>query len=234
MIKANYWKIVWVFMVIAAIGCVGVAQAETHTEDFDSGYSLGQTIGTHTDWYDGGNGPTVNSGVGVVGSVGLTEASSIFNWTAHPFSWSEVTKVIIGLDFQTDGSGHFDDDRCGWTINSGSVNSADFFGAQLDHPDGGIVTYWRNSSGSRVQTPIVAFGDLKASTWYRFRNEITKLTSTSARLDVSLDELDAAGNPIGSPLTGTVEDTSVWSGGAPDTKYFTSSNICLPSRTTVP
>jgi len=223
--RTNYWKKVLVLMVVGAMACVGVAQAETHTEGFELDYNLGEKIGTHSDWYDGGNGPTVNSGIGVVGSVGLSPASAIFNWVAHPFNWNDVTKVIIRMDFQTDGSGHFDDDRCGWTINSGSVNSADFFGTQLDHPDGGIVTYWRNDSGSRVQTPIVVFGDLKAGTWYRFRNEMTKLTATSARLDVSLDELDAAGNPIGSPLTGTVEDTSAWPGGAPDTKYFTASTI---------
>jgi len=225
MIRTNCWKKVLVLMAVGAMAWAGAAQAQTYSEDFESGYSLGQKIGTHSDWYDGGDGPTVTSGIGVVGSVGLSPANNIFNWVANSFNWSEVTKVIIRMDFQTDGSGHFDDDRCGWTINSGSVNSADFFGAQLDNPDGGIVTYWRNSSGSRVQTPIVAFGDLKASTWYRFRNEITKLTSTSARLDVSLVELDAAGNPTGTPITGTVEDTSVWPGGAPDNKYFTASNI---------
>jgi hypothetical protein len=223
--RTNYWNKVLVLMVVGAMALAGAAQAQIHTEDFESGYNLGQNIGSHEDWYDGDAGPTVNSEIGVAGSVGLSNANNIFNWTAHPFNWNEVTKVIIGMDFQTDGSSHFDDDRCGWTINSGSVNSADFFGTQLDHPDGGIVTYWRNSSGSRVQTLILAFGDLKASTWYRFRNEMTKLTSTSARIDISLVELDVTGNPIGSPLTGTVEDTSVWPGGAPDNKYFTASNI---------
>jgi len=113
MIKANYWKKVLVLMVVGVIGLVSTAQAQTYSEDFESGYSLGEKIGTHPDWYDGGNGPTVGSGIGVAGSVGLTEASAIFNWTALPFNWNEVTKVIIGMDFQTDGSGHFNDDRCG-------------------------------------------------------------------------------------------------------------------------
>jgi hypothetical protein len=205
---------------------LGVAQAQIYTEDFESGYSLDEKIGTHPDWYDAGNGPTVSSGIGLESSVGLTEASAIFNWGAHPFSWNDVSKLIVGMDFQTAAnSGHFDDDRCGWTINSGSVDSGNFFGAQLNHPDGGIVTYWRDSSGSRVQTQIVALPEFEASTWYRFRNEITRLTATSARIDVSLYELDASGNPTGTPWTGSVEDTSTWLGGAPDTKYFTAATI---------
>ena len=91
--------------------------------------------------------------------------------------------------------------------------------------DGGIVTYWRNSSGTRIQTPITALPTLTANTWYRFQMDVTKLTATSAKIDVSLVRLDASGNPTGTPYTGTVPDTSTWSGGAPHTSYFTATTL---------
>ena len=129
------------------------------------------------------------------------------------------------MDFQTNASGQFDDDRMGWMTTSNSTDSANIFGAQLDHADGGIVTYWRNSSGTRIQTPIVALPTLTANTWYRFQMDVTKLTATSAKIDVSLVRLDASGNPTGTPYTGTVPNTSTWSGGAPATSYFTAATL---------
>ncbi|KKL56257.1 hypothetical protein LCGC14_2247220, partial [marine sediment metagenome] len=192
-------------------------------EDFNSGFALGSNVGSHADWYDGNNGPDVANGAGPDGSRGLEAANNVFTWTAHSFDWSDpaLLKVVIQMDFQTSTGGNFDDDRCVWNTDGAGVSSSNLFGAQLDHIDGGIVTYWRNSGGTRIQTPIVSLPGTKASTWYRFRNEITKLTATSARLDVSLVELDAQGFEIGVPYTGTVADTSTWPGGAPDTKYFT-------------
>ena len=76
----------------------------------------------------------------------------------------------------------------------------------------GIVTYWQDGSGTLIQTPIVGLTGIKANTWYRFLAEITKLTATSARIDVSLVELDAGGNPTGTSITGTVSDTSTMAG----------------------
>jgi hypothetical protein len=83
------------------------------------------------------------------------------------------------------------------------------------------VTYWRDGSDTRIQTPIVSLPTLSPNTWYHFRSDINKLTATSASIDVSLVELDGSGNPTGSPYTGTVADTSTWAGGAPATGYFT-------------
>ena len=116
---------------------------------FDTGYTLGQVVGAHADWFDAGAGPVVTSGNGLAGSVGLASANDIFTWTARPFNWnsSEVAGVNLQMDFQTDGSGDFDDDRMGWIITNTSVDSTNFFGVQLDTvEDGGIVTYWRDSS----------------------------------------------------------------------------------------
>ena len=102
---------------------------------------------------------------------------------------------------------------------------------QLDHTNGGIVTYWSNIIGGSktndVIVPLTALGEgTKASTWYRFRVEITKLTETSAQIDVSLVELDAGGNPIGTPLIGSIADTSLLaSGHTPDEGYFTANSM---------
>ena len=191
-------------------------------EGFDA-YTPGSTIGTYGDWYDGGGGPVVTDGNGVAGSVGLGSAANIFTWTAHPFDWNDpnILGVTIGMDFQTDASGQFDDDRLGWMIAANSIDSADIFGVQLDHPDGGIVTYWRQGA-TRIQDQIVPLSGTKSNTWYRFRAEITKLAlPTEARIEVNLVELDVDGNPVGTPYSGTVENTSLWSGGVPDDRYFT-------------
>jgi len=167
--RTNNWTKVLVLILVGAIGLVGVAQADSYSEDFES-YSPGQKIGAHPGWYDGGNGPTVNSGIGVAGSVGLTEATVAFNWTALPFNWNEVAKVIIGMDFQTDGSGHLDDDRCAWTINSGSVDSSNLFGVQIDPGGGGynIEAYWDGGSAADKRPSIVDLPALSANTWYAF------------------------------------------------------------------
>ncbi|MDY6839027.1 MAG: DNRLRE domain-containing protein, partial [Thermodesulfobacteriota bacterium] len=205
-------------------------------ETFDTGFTLGQTVGTHSDWFDNGGGPVVTDVNGCGGSPGLAPAGNIFIWTAddHEFDWNDpdFAGIRLGMDFQTDGNGsndYFDDDRLGWMITESEVGSTNIFGVQLDDVNGGIVTYWRDSSDTRIQDPIVDLtGLLSANTWYRFRAEITKLTDTSAKIDVSLVELDDNCNPVGTPITGTVEDTSQWDDGtgapgdrAPGTKYFT-------------
>ena len=122
----------------------------------------------------------MTAGNGVAGSTGLAAAASIFNWTAHPFNWNaaDFQSVSLQMDYRTDGSAAFDDDRLSWTIASSSTDSTNQFGVQLDTvEDGGIATYWRNSTGGRVQTPIVPLPALAANTWYRLRADITKLTA---------------------------------------------------------
>ena len=167
------------------------------------------------------------AGHGVASSVGLDPAANIFTWNAQPFDWNDPSflSVLLKADFQTDGSGQFDDDRVGWMTTANTINSTNFFGVQLDHSDGGIVTYWRNSGGTRIQTPITALPTLSANTWYHFEAVITKLSATSAKIDVSLVQLDASGNPTGTTYAGTVNDTSTWSAGAPATSYFAASTM---------
>ena len=199
-------------------------------EGFETGYTLGQTIGTHADWFDAGAGPVINAGVGVTGSRGLAAATDIFTWLAHPFQWNDPDLAVANfqMDFKTDANGEFDDDRIGWMITDTSAISSEFFGVQLDHPDGGIVTYWRDSADVRIQTPIAPLTGAtatKANTWYRFQAKIAKLTATSAKIDVTLTELDAAGVPTGTPVTGSVADTSLWPDGAPAARYFTASSM---------
>ncbi len=195
--------------------------------DFETGYTLGQTIGTNTGWYDGGSGPVVNSGSGLGGSVGLAPATNVFTWTAHPFNWNatDFLGVDFQMDYQTDGSGQFDDDRLGWMINNASVDSVNQFGVQLDTSDGGIVTYWRDASDTRVQTPIVPLSNLTPNTWYRLQAKFTKLTATSAKIDVTLTQLDANGLPTGTPYTGTLPDTSLWADGVPPARYFSPTSM---------
>ena len=195
---------------------------------FDTGFTIGQTVGAHADWYDGGAGPVVTSGNGLGASVGLAPAANIFTWTNRPFNWNspDLAGITLQMDFQTNASGQFDDDRMGWMTTDTSVDSINTFGVQLDTTeDGGIVTYWRDSNDVRVQTPIVPLSTLPANTWFRFWARITKLTPTSAKIDVKLVQLDAAGNPTGTPYAGTLADTSLWPDGAPDTRYFTATTM---------
>ena len=196
-------------------------------ESFDS-FTAGSTIGTYPDWYDGGAGPVVTSGIGLTSSIGLSPASNVFTWTAYPFNWNaeDFSSITFSMDYQTNSSGQFDDDRMGWIISDTSTSSADQFGVQLDSSDGGIVTYWRLEDGTtRIQTPIAEFTTLSSSTWYRLEATFTKLTPLSAKIDVVLTELDASGNPTGTPITGTLPDTSAWSDGVPAARYFTATSM---------
>ena len=159
-------------------------------ESFNT-YTAGSTIGTYTGWYDGGAGPVVTAGNGVASSIGLGTGSAIYNWTAHPFNWNaaDFEKIVLQQDFQSTASGVFDDDRLAWTTVYNSTTSSNQFGVQLDNNPIGINTYWLNGS-NRVNDTIASLTGIEASTWYRFRAEITKLTATSARIDVSLVKLD--------------------------------------------
>jgi hypothetical protein len=185
-------------------------------------------VGAHPDWYDGGGGPVATAGSGVAGSVGLGSAGAIFTWTAHPFDWNapDFQGVNFQADFQTDGSSHFDDDRIGWMITDSSTSSSNIFGLQLDPGGSGydIEGYWDGASADR-RPHIVDLPALSANTWYRFRADITKLTATSASIDVTLTELDASGNPVGVVASGSIADTSTLGADAPNSKYFTASAI---------
>jgi uncharacterized repeat protein (TIGR02543 family) len=196
-----------------------------YSESFESGFTLGADVGEHADWFDGDDdqGSDVTAGIGLLGSVGLGTGNRIFTWTAHPFSWNapDFQQVNLQMDFQTDAAGQFDDDRLCWNIDRDGYASDNVFGVHLDHTDGGITTYWRDTTGTRIQDQIVDISGLAADTWYRFRTEISKLGATEAQIDVHLVRLDGSGNPTGTPYTGTVTNTGTWPGGAPDERYFT-------------
>ena len=197
-------------------------------EDFESGYSDGAAIRLHSDWFTEASrtNPTTEDNVGLNGTWGLSAGSPIFTWVAHPFDWNTdlaiLDKVIVQMDFQTDGSGHFDDDRIGWMISDTDDSSSHIFGIQLDPGGSGycIEGYWDGVSAADKRPHIVDIPSLSANTWYRFRAEITKLTATSAKVDVSLRELDGSGNPVSVVASGSIADTAALGSDAPISKYF--------------
>jgi uncharacterized repeat protein (TIGR02543 family) len=76
------------------------------TENFNS-LTLGTRIGLVPGWADSGSGPSVVAG-GLASTQGLGTGSSIFNWSAHPFLWTNPAEF-----------GHFPDgfpDQCFWNI----------------------------------------------------------------------------------------------------------------------
>ncbi len=207
-------------------------------EDFEAGFTIGQPVGNNGEWFDDGGGPVVTAGAGVAGSVGLAPSPNIFIWTANEFDWSSKTlsSVVVQLDLQTDGSGVLDDDRVGWMISDSSVNSDLIFGVQVDPSGGGddgdpagsmrLEGYWDaviNVDENKRPFIDSAPGNLNPNTFYRLRAEFTKLSDTSARIDASLTELDASGDPVAGPpvLEGTITDTSTLGADAPDVAYFT-------------
>jgi hypothetical protein len=153
---------------------LAVAAASVFQEDFESGFTTGQTIGAHPDWFDAGAGPVVTSGIGVAGSIGLAPGTDVFTWTAHPFDWSAAGFISaeFSLDFETDASGQLDDDRVGWMITDASADSSNFFGVQLDPGGAGpsgldIEGYWDGPTTADLRPSIVDVPVLANSTWYR-------------------------------------------------------------------
>jgi len=201
------------FLGVLAGGFVTGATAAVYTEDFESGWAPGAEVGTHPDWYsEPTRGPWVNQGVGVAGSTGLSPGRREFTWTAHPFSWSDpgFTGVVMQMDYQAAAaaspSGPFDDDRLGWVKKATSVNRADNFLVDMD--EGIIRAKWDNVNGSERKIPLATLPAVIPDAWYRFRVEFTKLTATSARIDVSLTELDELGTPGNVILTVALPDTN--------------------------
>ncbi|MDX2475519.1 MAG: T9SS type A sorting domain-containing protein, partial [Candidatus Krumholzibacteria bacterium] len=199
-------------------------------EDFE-GFSLGSYVGADDSWFDGGGGPTVTAGIGVAGSVGLTNSGSIFTWADQPFDWNaaDFLGVKFSMDFQTSGSGTYDDDRIGWMIHNDSTDSDDIFGVQLD-PGGvghNIECYWDGESfgDNGGRTSIADLPTLTANGWYRLQANITRLTATSARIDVMLTELDGSGNEGAVVASGSIADTDLLANTpgneSPNPGYFT-------------
>ncbi len=229
------WRIITILtFLISMVGMpTTVAKAAGISENFESGWSDHAFIDTVTGWYSA-NGIYVENDFGVGGTWGLGNSNNIFTWMGHPFQWSDptLTGVRFGMDFQTNGSGGFDDDRVGWMIAGNSTVSDNFFGVQMDPGGTGqnIEAYWDGvtvNDGGR--TSIVSLTGLSVSAWYRLQAEITKLTATSARIDVTLTALDASGNPGAVVASGSIPDTSL----LPDTTdnykpkpgYFTATTM---------
>ncbi|HET6274103.1 MAG TPA: metallophosphoesterase, partial [Bacteroidota bacterium] len=188
-----------------------IVQNTPFRETFES-VTTPSSLNAHPEWRDGTGGPTVNAGIGVNGSNGLTNADSIFTWEAIPFSWnaSSFQGAVFQMDFQSSATAPFlDDDRIGWMITNTTAASVNFFGVQLDPDAAGtgqnIEMYWDNQSNTNVRTTITnTTGLLQATTWYRLRLEVTKLGAAAAQLDVLLTQLDASGNPVRVVATGFV------------------------------
>jgi len=208
------------------------------TDNFNS-YTVGTAVNNQGGWNQSNNGTNYQIVANcVAGTNGVNYAPGVskqLNWMGHPFAWSDLAignKIITRMDFQTDSNKQFDDDRTGWVTSGGLDNSSYHFATQLDNTDGGgggrIVTYWRDvyGAGNRVQNSIVSYAGLTlASTWYRSQLEITKLGPTSARLDVNLWKLDAAGNTVDGPIaSGSIADTSTYANPVP-AGYFTATTL---------
>lgn len=199
------------------------AAIRTFGQGFESGFTLDATVGSHTDWFDGGTGPTVIEGTGAGASVGLVPSGGIFHWTAHAFDWNDpaFVAVVLQLDIQANTVGWFDNDRVGWTIDPTSTSQSDVFGIQLDPGGTGlnIEGFWEGQS-LPAHPSIVSVATLTPDAWYRLSARITKLTATSARIDVTLTALNVAGEPGAVVASASLADTSTLSGDAPDAKYF--------------
>ena len=213
-------------------------QMDIGAEGFDTGYLDGAEIGTHSDWFYGAGSPQTVSGIGVNGTWGLTNGVQPFAWAAREFNWNEptVVGVIAQMDFQTDASGHFNDDLVGWTISNTDSGSSNIFGVQLGPGGSGasgynIEAYWDGDSfgdgGGR--TSIANLPALSVSAWYRLRVEITKLSNTSAKIDAQLWSLDAGGNADTVLASGGIEDTDLLPNTPgdeiPNPGYFTATRM---------
>jgi len=211
----------------------------TWTDNFDS-YAGGSAVNGQGGWnqsnYAGNY--LIVAGGGVAGTNGVNNAPGVskqLNWMGHPFTWAALAtgdKIITRMDFQTASDGQFDDDRTGWVTSDNLDSSSYHFATQLDNTDGGgggrIVTYWRTvyGAGSRVQNSIASYAGLTVgNAWYQSELQITKLTATSARLDVGLWKLDGSGNRIDGPIaSGSIADTSTYANPVP-AGYFTATTL---------
>ena len=202
-------------------------------ESFDAGWTDGAKI-DNTDWYSN-NGPTIEQNEGVAASWGISPSGNIFIWRSKSFSWADPSfeSATFQLDFETDGSAQFDDDRVGWQTTNSNVGSDYIFGVQLDNAGGHlrIDGYWDHVAGDDAGRPEIASLDglLAANSWYRLEAVFTKLTATSAKIDAELWALDASGAPVSLTASGSIADTSALGSTAPNASpalaYFTTATL---------
>jgi len=210
------------------------------TEDFESGYTDGEPLRVHADWFFGeeNESPTCEDDIGIGGKYGISEGDRAFTWVAKKFNFNDeqFVSVTLGGDWQTDADGKLDDDRAGWSISNESDSSNNIFGVQMDPGGEGesglnLEAYWDGEKfgddGGRKS--IVALPKLNGDTWYRLRAKFTKLSDTSVKIDVTFVELDAEGKPTGEVTKGSIADTSQLSNeqgeATPNAGYFTPTTV---------
>ena len=97
-----------------------------------------------------------------------------------------------------------------------------------------IEGYWDHvyNSGDDDGRPEIVDLDsagLAADSWYRLTAEFTKLTDTSAKIDVELWSLDGSGNPVSLTASGSLADTSALGSASPNAspapEYFTTATL---------
>jgi hypothetical protein len=231
-------------MSVAAVGVafllgLGAGQAgawptapSSVSTDFST-YSVGNLNGQDGWFNDAATLLTVSATGGVVNSACVSSGNNAAVWTTKGFSWTNDVatgyKYIARMDFQASGNTvatAFDDDRVGWTYaTQPSTSSTNHLGVQLDNTDqgGGIVSYWKISGTTKTRL-IATFPTLTTGTWYRLEADFTKLTATSAKIDVSFVALDASGNPTGTVTTGSIADTSLGTDPCP-ASYFNATTM---------
>ncbi len=208
-------------------------------ETFD-GFTTPSNIADDSAWYNQGAEADLAkalSGVGVNGTVGVSNADQAIIWTAHAFDPTDLEfgGAVFRMDFQTDASGNLDDDRIGWTTTGDSTSSNNIFGVQLDPGGSGasgynIETYWDTEAGdsSNFRDSLVALPEnLGANAWYQLELAVTMLPSGGVQMDVEFWGLTSAGARDGAtPLVShTIADTNAYGDNKPAAKYFTDTEV---------
>lgn len=222
--------------VLGVMAAVGVAYGESFLEDFENPaiYPIGWHLRDTDPWW-GQSGtsddPIIQAGAGVGGSVGLSAAARNFHWVARPFEWKDPTiaGVIIRMDFQTPGNTGDSywpfRDKIGWTTNQFSTDSAEWL--QIELYKNQIRGSWKNASGSDRTPTIVTYDvtpgvtPMTANTFYRAAFKLTKLTMTSAKIDVSLHTINPDGTTGSEVISGTIADTDALGSDTPNPALFT-------------
>lgn len=219
----------FVLVVFLLLGLAGSANAITYREDFEAGYFDGAELQYHLGWFQTRKNPETQQNLDMTEIV--TEGSPAkyrlgmgewgFIWIAHPFSWKQLIVddyIKLSMDFKTNSAGTgnpFNDDRVGWNIKDDDSHSDHIFGVQIDGTNSEITGYWDHSPTEQDKRPVIASssdwasGHPARSTWYRLTAKITKLTGTSAKIQVTVDELNDDGTiKTANVVDETMNDTS--------------------------
>ena len=84
-------------MILWLAGAGAVSAEDGVTEDFEDGYTTGEPLRVHDDWFfePQNNDPTCEEDVGCGESVGVSKGDRAFTWVAYPFRWSDPTLVAV-------------------------------------------------------------------------------------------------------------------------------------------